>query len=96
MSVRIGEWKRLKDKYIDVFMKRRFPVKWYEEKETEVFQGDGRFGEALLFDDETPDMLAVCAMEKDVILGMAGATRDSEQMWQIGVNVTDAGRGKLF
>ena len=74
--------------------KRRFPVKWYEEKETEVFQGDGRFGEALLFDDETPDMLAVCAMEKDVVLGMAGATRDSEQMWQIGVNVTDEGRGK--
>lgn len=39
-------------------------------------------------------MLAVCAVENDVILGMASATRDTEKMWQIGVNVTKEGEGK--
>ncbi len=73
---------------------REFALKWYEEKEIEVFRGDKRFWEALLFDEETPDMLAVCAMDGDVILGMASVTRDTDLMWQIGVNVTEEGIGK--
>ena len=75
-------------------IKQRFNVKWYEKDEIEVFRGDGRFWEALLFDENTPDMLAVCAMEGDTILGMASVTRDCDLMWQIGVNVTEEGRGK--
>ena len=39
-------------------------------------------------------MLAVCAMDGSTILGMAGATRDSARLWQIGVNVTTEGAGK--
>lgn len=39
-------------------------------------------------------MLAVCAMEENVILGMASVTRDTDLMWQIGVNVTNEGSGK--
>lgn len=74
--------------------KERFSVKWYSQEEIFAFKGDGRFGEALLFDEEIPDMLAVCAVENNAILGMASATRDSEKMWQIGVNVTEEGRGK--
>lgn len=73
---------------------KRFDVKWYEKEEIEVFREDDRFDEALLFDEETPDMLAVCAVEGETILGMAGATKDAERMWQIGVNVTPEGRGK--
>ena len=75
-------------------MEQRFDVKWYEKEELEVFRGDGRFWEALLFDENTPDMLAVCAMDGDTILGMASVTCDSDLMWQIGVNVTEEGRGK--
>ena len=75
-------------------IEQRFNVKWYEKDEIEVFRGDGRFWEALLFDVNTPDMLAVCAMEGDTILGMASVTRDCDLMWQIGVNVTEEGRGK--
>ena len=75
-------------------VKRDFTLKWYEEKEIEVFRGDNRFWEALLFDESTPDMLAVCAMEGDTILGMASVTRDCDFLWQIGVNVTEQGRGK--
>ncbi len=75
-------------------IEQRFDVKWYEKEELEVFRGDDRFWEALLFDEKTPDMLAVCAMDGDTILGMASVTRDSDLMWQIGVNVTVEGRGK--
>lgn len=71
-----------------------FPVKWYEQDEIKIFEGDDRFDQALLFDEETPDMLAVCAMDGETILGMAAATRDTEKMWQIGVNVTTEGAGK--
>ena len=71
-----------------------FDVKWYENDQLEIFRGDERFGEALLFDAKCPDMLAVCAVEGDTILGMASVTRDCPQLWQIGVDVTNEGRGK--
>lgn len=77
-----------------VSTEKRFEIKWYEKDEIDIFRGDGRFWEALLFDENTPDMLAVCAVDGDTILGMASATRDCEQLWQIGVNVTQEGRGK--
>lgn len=73
---------------------RPYELRWYEHDEIEQFRGDKRFWEALLFDESTPDMLAVCAMDGDIILGMASVTRDCERMWQIGVNVTEEGRGK--
>lgn len=75
-------------------VEKTYDLKWYEEKEIEVFRGDDRFWEALLFDESTPDMLAVCAMDGDTILGMASVTRDCDYLWQIGVNVTPEGRGK--
>jgi len=75
-------------------LKRDIELKWYEQKEIEVFRGDDRFWEALLFDEATPDMLAVCAVEGDTILGMASVTRDCDHLWQIGVNVTTEGYGK--
>ena len=72
---------------------QRFEVRWYEKDEIKVFEGDERFDEALLFDEKMPDMLAVCAMKGENILGMAGATADCAMMWQIGVNVTEEGKG---
>ncbi|MGN0778094.1 MAG: hypothetical protein ACI4MJ_03015 [Aristaeellaceae bacterium] len=72
----------------------RFPVRWYGPEKLTVFQGDARFSEALLFDSRRPDMLAVCAMEQETILGMAAATRNSARLWEIGVNVTPEGRGR--
>ncbi|MBO5279087.1 MAG: GNAT family N-acetyltransferase [Lachnospiraceae bacterium] len=66
----------------------------YRGEEILRFREDDRFGEALLFDENMPDMLAVAAVEDDEILGLAGATKDTEYMWQLGVNVTEAGKGK--
>lgn len=75
-------------------LEKRYSLTWYEKNELEVFRGDERFFEALLFNEETPDMLAVCAMEGEYILGMASATYNCEKLWEIGVNVTPEGRGK--
>ena len=72
----------------------RYPVRWYGQEELSAFHGDERFNEALLFDSRRPDMLAVCAMEGETILGMASVTRNSGRLWEIGVNVTPEGRGR--
>lgn len=69
-------------------------VKWYEQGEMEQFRGDARFTAALTFLETSPDMLAVTAVENEEILGMAGASADAPDMWQIGIDVTEAGRGR--
>ena len=67
---------------------------WYEKEDLEQFRGDKRFLNALSFISESPDMLAVTAVENGEILGMAGASADSDLFWQIGIDVTNAGRGR--
>ena len=63
-------------------------IKWYNQEEIKQFKDDERFNEAFVFDENYPDVLGVAALdEDDNIIGMAGASRDSENMWQIGINV---------
>lgn len=69
-------------------------VKWYEGEEILLFENDDRFGEALAFDENHPDMIAVAAFDDDKIIGMAGASADSETMWQIGIDVLPEHRGR--
>lgn len=51
--------------------------------------GDPRFHMALGYSQESArrDMLAVVAYEKGEILGVAGASNDTDDIWQIGVDV---------
>lgn len=67
------------------------PLRWYEKEDLEVFRGDDRFKEALSFIPQSPDMLAVTWEEDGEILGMAGASADAENLWQIGINVLPGG-----
>jgi GNAT superfamily N-acetyltransferase len=62
-------------------------VKWYNEEDILQFKGDERFEEAFGFNESHPDVLAVAALDGDTIMGMAGASSDSETMWQIGIDV---------
>ncbi|WP_315078924.1 GNAT family N-acetyltransferase [uncultured Clostridium sp.] len=62
-------------------------VKWYEYGDIFKFKNDRRFREALAFDKNNPDMLAVAAFDGDKIMGIAGASADSKTMWQIGIDV---------
>lgn len=75
-------------------IKELAPVKWYEKEDILQFRDDDRFGEAFAFNDDFPDMLGVAAFDGDEIIGMAGASADSESMWQIGINVMPAYTGK--
>ncbi|MBO2516968.1 MAG: N-acetyltransferase [Clostridiales bacterium] len=59
----------------------------YTGDELEQFRGDGRFDEAFLFEELPKDEIGIAAWKDGKLLGMAGATSDSDQMWQIGINV---------
>ena len=71
-----------------------YDIKWYHEKEIEQFRGDSRFREAYTFCNTAPDIVGVAAIKDGEILGMAGASMDSPDMWQIGINVEPSGRRK--
>lgn len=62
-------------------------VKWFEQEELLQFKEDNRFTSALCFSKTQPDMLAVAAIDKGELIGMAGASMDGDYLWQIGINV---------
>jgi RimJ/RimL family protein N-acetyltransferase len=62
-------------------------IKWFDENEIMQFKGDIRFDEAFCFNPEAPDFLGVALYENDQIIGMAGVSKDSENLYQIGINV---------
>lgn len=69
-------------------------LKWYESTELEAFRGDLRYQYALSFLDRAPDMLAVTAERNGQVLGMCGVSKDSDTMWQIGIDVFPCARGQ--
>ena len=71
-----------------------FTIVRYAPAEIEQFRGDERFGDALGFCPDAPDMLAIAALKDGHILGMAGASGDSPFLWQIGINVLPEARGQ--
>ena len=74
---------------------KNFNLKFYEKDEILQFKDDSRFDEAFAFNENYPDVLAVAALDDEGnILGMAGASEDSDIMWQIGVNVLPEAKGK--
>ena len=78
----------------DPMLKAPADILWLERFELERFRGDERFTEALCFSDDRPDMLAVAAVGGNEILGMAGASADSPDAWQIGIDVLPQASGK--
>lgn len=75
-------------------MKQQYTLTWFEGSELEQFRGDKRFSFALSFSETAPDMLAVTAEKDGMILGMSGASADSDSMWQIGIDVAKEARGQ--
>jgi len=73
-----------------------FDIKWFEREEIPSLYGDKRFNNALLYDINSPrqDILAVASYDGDEITAMAGASMDSETMWQIGIDVMPEHREK--
>lgn len=75
-------------------MKQQYTLTWFEADELEQFRDDERFRFALSFSEAAPDMIAVTAEKDGKILGMSGASADSDSMWQIGIDVAKEARGQ--
>jgi GNAT superfamily N-acetyltransferase len=50
---------------------------------------DSRFDEAFCFDPDAPDVLGVAYLNQNEIVGMAGVSRDSNYLYQMGVNIDE-------
>ncbi|MDF2590338.1 MAG: N-acetyltransferase [Anaerocolumna sp.] len=77
-------------------MKEIAPIKWHEQEDIMKFYEGKQFPNALCekFQPERPDMLAVTAYDRENIIGMAGCSADTADMWQIGIDVNEKYRGK--
>lgn len=74
--------------------KPSFEARWFEQEEILQFKGFKGINEAFAFDKNHPDVLACGAYDKGKLIGMAGASRDGEKMWQIGIDVFDGFKGQ--
>ena len=72
----------------------QYEIRWYDEEAIEAFRGDERFLKAYSFCGTAPDVIGAAAVKDGAILGMVGASRDSETMWQIGIDVVPEARGR--
>jgi len=68
----------------------------FDEVTIEKLYDDERFSMALEYDNssEKRDILAIGGYLNGVLVGVAGASNDSEKMWQIGIDVLPEYRGE--
>ena len=66
-----------------------FEYKFIETAEIMQYYGRTEFPNAICseFKPERPDVLAVLALDGEKIMGMAGCSADSPELWQIGIDV---------
>ena len=72
------------------------PVKWFNDREIDVFYGDKRFTHAICekYLPNRPDRIAVCAYDGDTIMGMAACSEDAPNWLQIGIDVCEEYRSR--
>ena len=72
-----------------VITDKSIELKWFEREEISGLYGDKRFVNALMYDTTRSryDILAVAAIHDSNIIGLAGASTDSDLFWQIGIDV---------
>ena len=72
--------------------------KWCETEEeiASVFYPNEHFTMALSseYNPDRPDVIALAAMDGGKIVGVAGASADTKDMWQVGIDVLPEYRGK--
>lgn len=66
-----------------------FTVRWFCDREIDVFYGDERFPNAICAEylPHRPDRTVVCAYDGENIMGMAGCSEDAPRWMQIGIDV---------
>lgn len=84
------------DKIADIPLPQTFTYKWFEtEAEIDAFYPNERFTMALSGEKnpDRPDVIALAAMDGEKIIAVAGASADTEEMWQVGIDVLSEYRG---
>lgn len=72
----------------------KYPVKILGKPEITALEDDERIDEAFLFEDYVEDVLgAACYDDNGILLAVAGATANSDTMWEMGVNSFAEGKG---
>ena len=71
-------------------------IKWLEQNDIAPFYGNENFPNAICdkFKADRPDVLCVVAMDGDKIMGMAGCSADTPELWQIGIDVLPEYQGR--
>ena len=65
-----------------------------QQEGTRKFEEDERIDEAFLFEDYIEDVLGVQKLsDTDEVVAVAGATANSDRMWELGVNSFTEGKG---
>ena len=71
-----------------------YEIRYYRNEEIEAFRGDARFSRAYSFCPTAPDVIGAAAFADGELLGMAGASADGADLWQIGIDVLPQARGR--
>ena len=72
-----------------------YETRWFDTEGIKRFKDGNPFTNALMFIPDCPDVIAVAAYnENGEAVAMAGASSDSETMWQIGIDVIPEYRQK--
>ncbi len=73
-----------------------FSLKWLERREISSFYPNEAWPNALQEGENParPDVLALAALDGEKIAGLAGASADGREMWQIGIDVMPEYRGQ--
>ncbi len=71
-------------------------LKWLESREISLFYPNEAWPNALQEGENParPDVLALAALDGEKIAGLAGASADGREMWQIGIDVLPEYRGR--
>ena len=71
-----------------------YALRWFDQQSIFQFETDDRITESFAFDKNHPDMIAVGAYDGENLMGMAGASCDGEDLWQIGIDVFPPYKGR--
>lgn len=81
----------------DLPLPQGLTYKWFEtEEEIKAFYPNALFTMALSEDvnPDRPDVIALAAMDGERIVAVSGASADTEEMWQVGIDVLPEYRGR--
>lgn len=73
-----------------------FQYQWFDRETVRSIYLNRRFPMALAeeYSPDRPDVIALAALDGGTIAGVAGASADTEIMWQVGIDVVEEYRGK--